>query len=164
MFCSGRWGYNKEKGKNSEWKWRNNCSEGSTSMKKSIEKSDLIEPLNTQWDGALENILGRRFTSPNQCSFKAVPGTVINPGASEKHKTDSDLKAVSGQSLLVCKFMDMHVCYVGMYVCTCRYVCVKEVETKLQCGKNHSFIYSFIKYSLRTYYVQDTVLGLGVQQ
>lgn len=70
-------------------------------MKKSFENLDITEPLKTQWDGALENILGRWFTSPNKCSLKAVPVTILSPGARQKHKTICDLKAFSGQGLPV---------------------------------------------------------------
>lgn len=54
-------------------------------MQESFEKLDLTGPLKAQWNGALENILRRWFTSPNQRSLKAVPVTVLNPGARQKH-------------------------------------------------------------------------------
>lgn len=72
--------------------------------------------------------LGDGLPAQTNVPLSAVPVTILSPGARQKHKTISDLKAFfSGQSLPVCKFMDFHACYGGVGVCTCSYVCVKEV-------------------------------------
>ena len=89
-------------------------------MKKSFEKLDITEPLKTQWDGALENILGRWFTSPNKCSLKAVPVTILNPGARNTKQfltsRHSQVKAYQCAN----SWIFTHV----MCVCVCVQLCV----------------------------------------
>lgn len=91
----------REKGRNSEWIWRNNCSEGNTGVKESIKtKSGLSEPVTAQWDVAL----GSSFEEVHQPKPSSLQDGARHC-ARDECSTDSDLKEVSAQSLLVCKCM-----------------------------------------------------------
>lgn len=89
----------REKGKNSERMWRNNCSEGSTGVKERIEtKSGLSEPVTAQWDMAL----GSSFEEVHQPKPSSLQDGTRHCARGERNAV-SDLKEFSVQSLLVCK-------------------------------------------------------------